>query len=134
MSKLSVISLLGLLIVVMIAATGCEVGSAIEPIKISPSTVMVKKGQSVAFTAEGGYEYTWSLSGSGTTANVMGFLSTTRGPSVVYTSLYDPGSNFVNETISVVSSIIGDAAGTNSDSSLSGGTGTATITHVGANF
>lgn len=131
MSKMSVITVLGLSLSAILFVTGCEVDSATELIKISPSTVTVSEGQSVAFTAEGGYEYTWSLGSSGTATTVMGTLSSTRGVSVVYTSLYTPTtSNAVTEILTVSSTIPGDATSTNS-SSATQGSASAIITHLG---
>jgi hypothetical protein len=131
MSKLSIISVFGLLLSAILFVTGCEVDSATETIIINPSTVTVREGQSVAFTAEGGYEYTWSLSSSGSASTVMGTLSSTRGASITYTSLYNPTtSNAVTEILSVSSTIPGDATSTNSSSALQG-SASAIITHLG---
>ena len=111
--------------------SGCEVDSATETILITPSAVNVSKGQSVQFTASGGYEYTWSLGSSGTASTVMGTLSSTRGPTVTYTSLYTPTtSNAVTETLTVSSIISGDATSTNTSSAMQG-SAAAIITHLG---
>jgi plastocyanin len=132
MSKISVISISALLLLAGLFVAGCEVGSATETILISPSAVEVKQGQTVQFTASGGYEYTWSLHGSGSSSSSLGMLSSTRGQTVTYTSLSNPGgSNVVVETLTVTSTIPGDASSTNSASATQA-SGTATITHTGS--
>ena len=126
MSKMSVITVLGLLAAVMFITAGCEVGSATERIIVSPSSVSVTKGQSVQFTASGGYDYTWTLE----SATVYGSLSSRTGNTVVYTSIYDSSSsNTVSETLKVVSTIPGDASPTNTSTSAES-SAEATITHI----
>jgi len=107
---------------------GCEVGSATETIFISPSVVTVTKGQSVEFTASGGYEYTWELTGSGTSSNVLGTISSTRGPSTTYTCV---SSDAGTETLTVSSMISGDATSATNSASMQGDA-KATITHLGS--
>lgn len=133
MSKLSVIALLSFLALAVVFMNGCEVDSASETIYITPDVVTVKKGQSVQFTASGGYEYTWKLEGSSSnSATVLGILSSTRGSTVTYTSLYTPTSSNVTEkeTLTVSSMISGDSRGTNTTSSMQD-SATATIYHSG---
>jgi hypothetical protein len=79
-----------LLIIAVCAAVAaffcaCEVDSASGEVVISPSSAVLKKGESIQFTASGGYEYRWSLKNE-----EWGMLSSRRGPLTVYTSLYDP--------------------------------------------
>ena len=125
MSKMSVITVLGFLLAVMFITAGCEVDSLTETIVITPSSVRVRDGDTVQFTASGGYEYTWSLESDTT----YGTLSSRTGSSVIYTSRISPGSNMVTEILRVVSTIPGDASPTNSTSSVES-SAEATITHI----
>jgi hypothetical protein len=86
----------------LLMATGCDDAEpATEAVRIEPTSVALRKGESATFTASGGYEYTWSIAQGG-----WGFLSNLTGPTVTYTSLYDP-SNLVAavQVLSVISSI-----------------------------
>jgi plastocyanin len=125
MSKLTVIGVCGFLLMVAFIMNGCEVDSATETVTISPSSVTVRKGQTVQFTASGGYEYQWALS------DTYGTLSATRGQTVTYTCLYNAveTNKTVEGTLTVTSVIPGDSAGTNSTSSTQA-SGEAIITHV----
>jgi hypothetical protein len=85
---------------------GCETQSATSKVTIDPSSATVSAGQSITFTASGGYNYTWSLSD-----HTLGTLSTTTGDSTTYTSLYDPGpSNSAVQVLTVASSIAGSSS------------------------
>jgi len=89
---------------------GCEVDSATSKVTIDPPSAAVSVGQSVTFTASGGYDYTWHLS-----QPTWGTLSTTTGDTTTYTSLYDPGpSNSPVQVLTVNSSIPGSAGSSNS--------------------
>jgi hypothetical protein len=63
----------------------CEISSATQEVVVSPSSAALKKGESIQFTASGGFEYRWHLENE-----KWGMLSTRRGSTTVYTSLYDP--------------------------------------------
>jgi hypothetical protein len=89
--------------------TGCESDSADEQVTITPGGATIAAGQSVSFTASGGYDYTWSISDPG-----LGTLNTRIGPTVVYTASSSSTSGSV-QTLTVVSTIEG--ASTSSDTS-----------------
>ena len=129
MSKMSIIAVCGILIAGAFLYVGCETGSGTEQIQVSPSTATLHYGQSVQLTASGGYSYTWSLQSSTSGSTVLGTLSSSTGPSVVYTSAINPGSNGVTDVVTVTSVIPGDSSGTNSTSSLTE-TGQAVITLI----
>jgi len=130
MSKLTVTVVCGFLLVSFVLISGCEVDSATETITITPSSVTVWKGDTVQFTASGGYEYQWELTTSDGASSIYGTLSSTRGQSVTYTCLYSPGaSNVVNEVLTVTSVIPGGTSGTNATSSTQA-SAEAIITHV----
>jgi hypothetical protein len=63
--------------------TGCDTDSANESVTVSPSSAILSRGQSVEFTASGGYDYTWSLSPDDGSGN----LNTLKGSTVIYTCL-----------------------------------------------
>ena len=86
MKKTFVVPLL-VILAASLLCSGCEIkfASASEEIYITPSAARVLKGDSVAFKAEGGYSYRWSLKEPD-----WGSLSSARGPKTVYTSRYDP--------------------------------------------
>ncbi|MBM4143945.1 MAG: hypothetical protein FJ225_10205 [Lentisphaerae bacterium] len=122
------------------AHTACEVDSASGEIIISPSSAALKKGESIQFTASGGFQYRWRLKNE-----KWGTLSARRGPSTVYTSLFDPrdclgcDAELEEPQILYADSYIPDgmtqsgaAGGTNSVSAAGGvlGTGEAYITHL----
>lgn len=73
--------------------TSCETESAAAIITITPYSAVVKKNQSVAFTASGGYNYKWSLSNTG-----IGTLNAKYGTTVTYTSRSDSGTNVITVT------------------------------------
>ena len=106
--------------------TACDVdpASSVSQVWITPSSAQIKKGQSVSFTAHGGYEYTWTLKDY-----AIGSLSSTRGATVIYTGLMDSSSsNTVQQVLTVVSYITGDSGTTNS--SPAEWTATAYINHI----
>ncbi len=98
--------------------TGCEADSATQRIEITPSSAVLKYGESVTLTARNGYEYDWSLTTPG-----IGVLSSYRGNQVVYKSIIDPASPQV-QVVKVTSTF--------SDSYYGGGssTGSTPVTHT----
>ncbi len=124
MKKILAISILAALSISIF--NGCETDSAESDIRINPSAATVRTGQSITFTAEGGYDYKWSLSN-----NSIGYLSGSRGAVVVYTAT-GGGSN-EQQTLTLTSTIDGYPSG--SGSVVSNGasyskTTTAIITHI----
>lgn len=103
---------------------GCETDSADSDVKINPSAATLHSGGSITFTAEGGYDYSWKVSDSS-----LGYLSASRGASVVYTATGTNGS----QTLTLTSTIDGYTSG--SSSVISNGTSyskttTAIITQI----
>ena len=91
----------GLLTAALILS-GCEVDkSGGTEVQITPAFAKVTTGQSVSFTATGGFVYHWSLSPNDGT----GVLNTKLGDTVVYTCLRSV-SNSV-QTLHVVSTFEG---------------------------
>jgi len=92
-----------------IAWVGCETQPVASNVTVDPPSATVGMGQSVTFTASGGFDYTWGLSD-----HTLGTLSTTTGDTTTYTSLSSPaeGSTAV-QVLTVVSSIEGSANGSN---------------------
>lgn len=108
----------------LILVNGCETTPATDKPQITPSAAVVKIGNSVEFTASGGYEYTWSLEDP-----TLGRLDTLRGSRVVYRSMYDPGaSNSALQILTVSSTISGASQVTNAPSFEH--TAEAHITHI----
>lgn len=83
--RLSVLVTAAAAAVCALIQTACEVDSATGEVIVSPSSAALHKGDSIQFTASGGFEYKWRLK-----EEKWGMLSTRRGSSTVYTSLYDP--------------------------------------------
>lgn len=107
-----IITILGLLLIVTvsIAIMGCEIESAnVNNVSITPSSIGIRKNETVEFTASGGYEYTWSLE-----EESWGLLSAKTGSKTTYTSRYDPGTNNVAVQVLTVTSTITGSSGTNS--------------------
>ncbi len=71
------------LVVGLLMGSGCDTDSASSEISVSPSSVVLNKGQSAEFTAADGYDYTWTLD----PADGSGRLSGSTGPKVTYTCL-----------------------------------------------
>ena len=92
----------------MLLTISCETESAATQITITPYSAVVKKDQSVVFTASGGYSYKWSLSNTG-----IGSLSAKYGDSVTYKSFSSSGTN----VITVTGFIEGQSTGTSSTNS-----------------
>lgn len=105
-----------LILFAVILTAGCEVESGAGKLSITPSSVQIRNGETVSFTASGGYEYTWSLDNP-----AWGILSSVSGEKVSYTSLLDTGSYASPQiqTLRVTSTIPGDSSGTNASGSLS---------------
>ena len=86
--------------------SGCETDSADSPLKIAPSSVSVKQGDTVQFTVSGGYEYAWNLDPD----DGSGRLNTRKGATVVYTCL-STTIGTVPKNVRVTSTIPGSSAG-----------------------
>lgn len=93
--------------------SGCETGSSSETVVISPESVVVKLGQTVKFSASGGYDYRWSLAPN----DGSGALNTFRGNSVLYTCLSTNGT--APKKIVVESTIEGASSGTSNSPAYS---------------
>jgi hypothetical protein len=108
--------------------TACDTTPASDKPEITPSSTTIRIGQSIQFSAVGGYEYTWRLEN-----DLYGALSTRRGNTTVYTSLYNPdASNTLTQILYVDSTITGSSTSTNTSDYLQ--TGEAYITHVSTNI
>ncbi len=70
MKTFTLLSLLAMAALSVMVFSGCETESANAPVYINPSAATVSGGESVTFTAEGGYDYRWSLSDA-----ALGYLS-----------------------------------------------------------
>lgn len=95
---------------IIVIYTGCETRSATESVQISPDSITIREGESVQFTAQGGYEYEWSLEHEG-----WGYLSNRRGNTTTYRSIYSPtltedGSGDYIQELTVVSTVSDNAA------------------------
>ena len=103
--------------------TGCDTAGALDSLTISPGTASLSSGQSQQFTVSGGYEYSWSLQGSGSstssTSSAAGSLSSSKGNSVVYTAPTSDTGLSGSVTLHVVSTIQGSGAGTTNSSAYS---------------
>jgi hypothetical protein len=96
----------------LVAFTGCETSPASERVMISPDSATIHYNQSIALTAHGGYDYTWSLAD-----DTQGTLSPRTGATVTYTSLSVPAiSNTLLQVITVTSTIDTFSGGTTSSS------------------
>jgi len=110
---------------------GCETEPASSSIRVTPSAVALRIGESVEFVASGGYDYRWSL-GSDENQS-LGILSTLRGDRTTYISLATPpNSNAVTRVLTVTSSLPNTAGGTgtNAATTVSAWTDQAHITHL----
>ncbi|MEI6563910.1 MAG: hypothetical protein WCO42_06355 [bacterium] len=111
--------------------TGCDTASATEDLVVTPSAVTLSSGQSQLFTVSGGYHYTWSIEGSGsssgTTSSARGSLSSLNGSEVRYTA---PSSDTLSGSVNiqVVSTIQGSASAGVSNSPAYQVTGNAVVT------
>ena len=84
----------------------CDNESASNRITVEPPYVRLHKGESVTFTASGGYDYFWTLSD-----NALGRLNTRNGPRVIYTSFSTASSSGAVQTVSVNATIAGESVG-----------------------
>jgi hypothetical protein len=120
-TRLSVLLLLPLLFM----QTGCETESAaVNNVRISPESINISKGESIEFTAVGGYVYTWSLEDNDAS---WGRISTRDGETTVYTSLKDATTNTVVRVLTVSSVIEGSGTASNDTAAVQ--TGEAYISH-----
>lgn len=103
--------------------TGCESDSADSQVTITPGGATIHSGESVSFTAAGGYDYTWSLSDPS-----LGTLNTRTGPTVIYTASSASSSSGSVQTLTVVSTIEGAASENTSTNSTGGYNGSETAT------
>ena len=107
--------------------TGCET----EPadglnVTITPDSITIMRNQSIVFTANGGFNYHWSLSDES-----LGLLSNREGPIVEYASRHDPGlSNMVLQVLTVTSTT-GSATSISNNAPLFTYTAEAFINHLG---
>lgn len=113
----------GVLGIVLCAAgaliwTGCDTAGANDALTISPSTATLSSGQSQEFTVNGGYQYTWSLSGTNSSATT-GTLSSRTGNTVVYTAPTSDTGLSGSVTLHVTSTIEGSASGTSNSPAYS---------------
>ena len=121
MKTLTILSLLAMAALSAVVFSGCETESANAPIYINPSAATVSGGESVTFTAEGGYDYKWSLSDTG-----LGYLSASTGPTTVYTAIGTNGQ----QTLTLTSTIAGADSGTSSNSVSYNQSTTTIINHI----
>lgn len=91
--------------------TACDTQPASQKPSIFPSSTRIRFGETIEFTASGGYEYEWSLENDS-----YGALNTRRGDKVVYKSFYNPSSTtgLVTQILHVRSYITGSSQSTNS--------------------
>jgi len=88
---------------------GCETESASDNfVEISPEYSYIEEGQSIVFTASGGYSYEWSLGNKD-----WGLLTEKTDTTVKYTSTYQGSSDNEVQTITVRSYIEGASSSTN---------------------
>lgn len=116
--------------VIIFAFAACDTESVDDSqVLITPQNATIAKGESITFTASGGYEYNWILEDES-----WATLSNYRGESTVYTSLQDSSSNGVAtvRVLKVSSSIPGSGTASNSTDATYAETHVAEayITHV----
>ena len=93
--------------------TGCDTASADEELSVSPSSAVIKSGESVLFTVSGGYHYTWTLDPD----DGSGQLSSSTGSEVRYFCLATNGTT--PKKIIVTSTIPGSGSNSSTNSSTS---------------
>lgn len=114
MKKTFLFVMFNVAITALLFITGCDTESAsTNNVSISPSSASMQEGESVTFTASGGYTYSWSLS-----EPEWGVLSTTDGNTTTYTSIYSPETNATAYQVLTLTSTI-EGSSTTSDSSTS---------------
>ncbi len=85
----------------------CEIEPTSENPLITPDSATVnQKGDTVTFTAQEGYEYSWSLNNE-----TLGRLSSRSGRTTTYTSEFVPNSNAAVQVVTLTSTI--ETTGTN---------------------
>ena len=103
----------------VVLQTGCETQSAeANGLRVEPHAIGLRVNQTQEFTATGGFSYTWTLSDPS-----LGVLSRREGPTTIYTSRFNGGSNStaVVQHLTVTSTVGTDrdvATGTNGDSTV----------------
>jgi len=102
----------------------CDSEPASASIEISPSSALVRVGQSILFTALGGYEYRWSLSNEN-----LGVLTTRVGQTTTYTSVASTGGTNTTQVLTVQSTIEGVHGGDGTNTAYQA-TAEAYITHL----
>lgn len=117
MKKTTVISGLVSVVMTSVIVAGCETQSAVEKVFITPSSVTIRKNQSVEFTASGGFEYAWSLTSDTDGSAAWGILSTRTGNRTTYTSLRSASTNDITIKVLKVTSSVPSAGGSISNSS-----------------
>lgn len=121
---------LGILAAAGALLCGCETEPAGSPVNITPAYSTIRYGQSIQFTASGGYDYRWTLSDAS-----IGTLSVNTGPSTIYTSLFRGGETNttsgtgVSQTITVTSTIQGSSIDA-TNATAAAQTATAIVTHL----
>jgi hypothetical protein len=123
--RLSLILAPALLIAGLFLGVGCDTDSTSSAIDVSPSSVVLKKGQSATFTASGGYEYTWSLDPD----DGSGQLNTLKGPTVKYTCLSTNGAT--PKKVVVTSTIEGTSTSSSSSTTSNSTTTTSAYREQG---
>ncbi|MFC1452901.1 hypothetical protein ACFLSJ_06105 [Verrucomicrobiota bacterium] len=86
--------------VLAFALCGCETESTAEGPRVSPGSVTIARGQSVQFSASGGFNYMWRLANWD-----WGTLSSLQGDTTVYTSIYEPSGSHQVQTLTLTSTI-----------------------------
>lgn len=102
----------------------CDSEPVSSSVEISPSSASIRQGQSILFTAMGGYDYRWSLSN-----NNLGVLSTGVGETTTYTSVADTGGTNTTQVLTLVSTIEGAHGGDGTNAAYQA-TAEAFITHL----
>lgn len=97
--------------------SGCDTAGANDALTISPSTATLSSGQSQEFNVNGGYQYTWSL--VGTNSSAAGTLSSRTGNTVVYTAPTSESGLSGSVTLHVTSTIEGSGSGTSNSPAYS---------------
>ncbi len=110
MKRVTIPLLVALVLIGGLCFVGCETESASENnVRITPSSAIILIDEAIELNASGGFDYEWSLQNE-----EWGTLSTTIGPSTIYTSAYNPSAEAWQEhQVVTVRSYINKQAGTN---------------------
>jgi len=101
-----------ILVLAALVVAGCEAERATQAeIIVSPSFANIAKGGSVAFTASGWHDYTWSLAAAG-----LGGLSRTKGDTTVYTSTFSGAATQILTVVGATGISPNPRTGTNAPS------------------